>query len=315
MKKILLTLLLSFALILISHPLYAPWIWTPDNGWMNEKDMVLESPKSQWKKAEDLENQGDRNKAIRAYQALVKTYPTSPLAPKAQLKAAELYEQEGLLYDAFLTYQKLLENYPKEIDFENVLERQYNIGSLFVKGKKRNLWRFPILPARDKGIEILEILVKNAPYSDIAPDAQFYIATAYKRMGKYTEAIEAYEQVTLNYKDSPLYEEALYQMGWCNYKKSRGFDYDQLAAKESIILFNRFIEEFPDSNHTPKIKTLLGDLEGRESKRTLEIAQFYDKHGHKEAAIMYYNKIIEKDPDSEEAKIAIKRLDKLGATE
>lgn len=307
MKKIILVIIF----ILFSSPLYAPWIWTPESGWMNEKDIVKESPKSQWDHALELEKKAQYNNAIRAYKSLIKAYPTSPLAPKAQLKIGECYEHEGQLYEAFKAYQKLLENYPKETDFKDILKRQYKIGELFIKGKKRKLWRLPIIPAQDKGIEILEAIVKNAPYSEISPQAQFNIGTSYKRTGKLTEAIDAFNKVVNNYKDTPWYEEALYQLGLCNYKKSRGFSYDQLAAKEATKAFERFRKEFPQSRHMPKINKLLDELSGRQAKGVLEIARFYEKHKHKEAAIMYYKEILEKFPGTKEAEEAQERLKKL----
>lgn len=302
---------LVIVFILFSSPLYAPWIWTPEGGWMNEKDIVKESPKAQWDHAQELEKKEEYNNAICAYKSLIRAYPASPLAPKAQLKAAECYEREGLLYEAFQAYQKLLENYPKEIDLEDILKRQNRIGELFIKGKKRKLWRFPIIPAQDKGIEILETIVKNAPYSEISPEAQFNIGTAYKKTGKYTEAIEAFNKVVNDYKDTPWYEEALYQVGWCNHRKSRGFSYDQLAAKEAIKAFQRFVKEFPQSKHIPKINKLLDELSGGQAKGILEIARFYEKHKHRDAAIMYYKEIIEKFPETQEAKYAQARLQRL----
>lgn len=310
MKKISFITILTFY-ILSSSLLYAPWIWTPESGWMSEKDIVKESPKSQWDYAQEAEKKGEYNNAIRAYKSLIKAYPTSPLASKAQLKAAECYEHEGLLYEAFQAYQKLLENYPKETNLQEILKRQYRIGELFIKGKKRKLWRFPIIPARDKGIEILETIVKNAPYSEISPEAQFNIGTIYKKMGKYTEAVETFNKVINDYKDTPWYEEALYQVGWCNYKKSRGFSYDQLAAKEAERTFQKFLNEFPQSKHISKINKMLDELSGRQAKGILEIARFYEKHGHKDAAIMYYKEIIEKSPGTKEAGDAEERLQKL----
>lgn len=310
LKKIYFIIVLCL-LTLSSSYLYAPWIWTPESGWMNEKDIVKEAPKAQWEYAQEFEKKGKYNNAARAYNALVKTYPTSPFAPQAYLKAAECYEHEGLLYESFQAYQKLFENYPKEIDFEDILKREYRIGEMFIKGKKRTVFHLPIVPAVDKGIEILKTVINNAPYSKISPQAQFTIATTYKRMGKYTEAIEAYNKVVTDYKESPLYEEALYQAGWCNYKKSHGYLYDQLATKEAVQSFQRFVKEFPQSKHTPKINKLLNELSGRQAKGIFEIAYFYEIHGHKDAAIMYYKEVIEKSPGSEEAKEAEKRLKKL----
>lgn len=311
MLKNFLFILMLFSTLAYSSVLYAPWIWTPENGWMNQKDIVKETPKVQWEYAQDLEKKGEYNNAAHAYKALIKAYPTSPYAAQAQIKTAQCYEHEGFLYEAFKEYQALLENYPKEINFEDILKQELKIGEAYIHGKKRMLWRFPIIPAVDKGIEILEAIIKNAPYSDIAPEAQFSVGTAYKRQGKFTEAIDAYNKIITNYKDSPFYEEALFQIGWCNYQKSHGFSYDQMAAKEAEKYFQRFINEFPQSKHAPKINKLLNDLTGRQAKGIFEIACFYDNHNYREAAIMYYKEVSEKFPGTPEAQQAEKRLKKL----
>lgn len=310
-KKLVLVTVIFLILGFSASKAYAPWIWTPEGGWMNEKDIVKESPKAQWEYAKELEKKGEYNNTIRAYKSLIKAYPTSPLAARSQEKIAWCYEHEGQLYEAFKTYQKLIENYPKEIDFDSILKKQYHIGKLFVAGKKRKLWKIPIVPAIDKGIEILQTIVNNAPYSEIAPQAQFKIGLAYKKTGKLTEAIEAYNKVVREYSDTPWYEESLYQVGVCNYKKSRGSSYDQAAAKEAIITFQRFLKEFPQSKHIPKVKITLQTLEGRQAKGILEIARFYEKHKHHPAAILYYKELIEKFPKTMEAAEAKKRLDKL----
>lgn len=311
MKKYLLLLVSVIWLIFISQPAYAPWIWTPDGGWNNEKDLVQETPRAQWEHAQSLEEKHELNNAVRAYQALVKAYPTSPLAPQAQEKVAECYHQEGFYYKAFKAYQKLIENYPKEIDFEEILKSQYEIGKMFLSGKKRKLWRFSILPAYDKGIEIMQAVVDNAPFSAIAAQAQFQIGLGNKKTGKCAEAIAAFDVVVKNYPESPLYEEALYQIGICNYQKSRGAAYDNDAAKEAVKAFNRFQQEFPQSTHQDKINQTLGQLEGRQAASSLDIARFYEKHKHDKAAIMYYQETIDKFPGSEEAKFAQKRLELL----
>ncbi len=311
LKKSLLFLTIMASLLSISQPAYAPWIWTPDGGWANEKDLVQETPRAQWEHAQALEEKNELNNAVRAYQGLVKAYPTSPLAPQAQEKIAACYRKEGFYYKAFKGYQKLIENYPKEIDFDAVLQAQYEIGAMFLSGKRTKLWRFSILPAYDKGIEIMQTIVDNAPFAKIAPQAQFKIGLGNKKTGKYTEAIAAFEKVVENYPESPLYEESLYQIGICNYKESRGASYDKQAAKQATKAFHKFEKEFPQSAHRDKVQQALGQLEGRQAAGTLDIARYYDKHKHYKAAIMYYQETIDKFPGSEEAAYAQKRLEKL----
>ena len=311
MKKNHLIIITVILCMTFSRLAYAPWLWTPDGGWMNEKDLVKESPKAQLEHAQAQEEKGEYNNAARAYKSLIKAYPTSPLAAKAQENIANCYYSDNFLYKAFEAYQKLIENYPQEIDFDSILEKQYNIGILFITGKKRKLWRLPIVPAQDKGIEILQKVIDNAPFSQIAPKAQFKLALGYKRRKKYDKAIEAYKNVLKNYPESSFYEESLYQIGVCYYIESKGSSYDKLAAKEAITALTKFNSEFPESTHISKVKEYLENLEGRQSGGIYEIALFYEKNNHTKAAIKYYNNVIDSFPDTEEANKAKKRLEKL----
>lgn len=311
MKKTIFIITILFSFILISGKAYAPWIWTPDGGWMNEKDMVKDSSKTQWEYALSLEKEGKYNNAVRAYKALIKTYPTSPLAPQAGERIALCYEHEGELYEAFKTYQNLIENYPKEINFDNILKKEYRIGELFISGTKRKVFKLPIMPARDKGIDILKTVVSNAPFSEIAPQAQFKIAVTYMKMGKYTEASDAFKKLIEDYNNTPWYEESLYQAGMCDYKKSHGASYDQAATKDALKLLEKFEQEFPQSKHVIKVKSTLGELSGRQTKGLLSIARFYDSKGQYKAAIMYYNNVASKFPGTKNAEEARKRVEQL----
>lgn len=311
MVKKFILIIVSIIITGLPSTLYAPWLWTKESGWMNEKDVVKESPKAQWKHAQILEGEKKYNNAIRAYKSLIKAYPTSPLAAGSQKKIALCHERKGELYEAFKAHQKLIENYPTEIDFDSVLKDEYRIGELFISGKKRKVFKLPIIPAIDKGIEIMQTVVNNAPFSEIAPRAQSKIGLAYKKTGKLTEAIDAYNKVVLDYCDTPWYEEALYQLGWCNYKKSRGAWYDQESARSAVRIFKRFQKEFPQSKQISRVKKALDELEGRQADGILKIANFYKTHKHYKAAIAYYKELVEKFSDTKEAEEANRQLQRL----
>jgi len=310
-KKLVLIIVILFSIESFSAPVYALWTWTPKTGWMLDKDIAKQSPKAQWDYARNFEKKKQYGNAVRAYKVLSRVYPTSGLSALARQRIALCYQHNGDFYKAFKAYQDLIENCPKKIDFEFILEKEYQIGMLFVSGKKMKLWKFPILPARDKGIEILKTVVNNAPYSKIAPHAQFNIGTAYKKLHKLDKAIAAYNKVIEDYKDSPWYKESFYQIGLCNYIKSRGSLYNQAASKKSADIFHRFLNEFPNSNHTYKAKDALQKLEGRQANGILNIARFYERGKHKKAAVMYYKDVIKKFPGTKEAAEAKKKLEKL----
>ncbi len=171
----------------------ADWMWTPESGkWISEKNIEKKSAMMLYEQAQGLEQAGDMVKAIGTYRKLIKQYPASSIAPDAQYWIGHLLEEQGDYYKAFKEYQKVIENYPSYKKFNDILEREYQIGNLYLSGEKLKLLGMAILPAVDKSIEIFETIVRTAPYSPIASRAQFNIGDAYRKIKHYSEAVPEY---------------------------------------------------------------------------------------------------------------------------
>ena len=83
-------------------------------------------------------------------------------------------------------------------------------------------------------------LLSRYPQSDLAADAQFYIAETYAAEGKVAAADSAYATVSANYPTSPRAATALYKRGVAQQGAGR-----KTTARR---LFNELIEKFPDSD-------------------------------------------------------------------
>ena len=65
----------------------------------------------------------------------------------------------------------------------------------------------------DIAIDGFEAFLKDAPRAIQAPEAQFYIGSAYLNDGKYDKAVEAFDKVIRVYAGSPRVPEAYYRKG------------------------------------------------------------------------------------------------------
>jgi len=93
--------------------------------------------------------------------------------------------------------------------------------------------------------EMYEKVVKNGPYSDVAPQAQLKIGTAREKektfgfkTPDYAGAAKAYETAADRYYDRPqIAAEALFREGLAHQKQAQTAEYDQSTAGQAIATF------------------------------------------------------------------------------
>jgi outer membrane protein assembly factor BamD len=259
--------------------------------------------------ARDLESSGAQGDALSAYKRFIKKNPASPLAMQAQFRIAEILESEGESSKAFSAYQTLLTQYPDTPDFEKAVNRQVAIANDYLAGRKVKLLGFAILPGTERAEEMFASIIQNAPYSRNAPIAQFNLGLTYERQGRIPEAAKSYQAVLDRYPASAIADDALYQIGYIYMRLGEaGKSQDLSALVTAKNTFEDFLLQYPDSEKAPQARDNLQSLGSKESSDLLAIAQFYDRSKNHRAAAIYYNDVIRRLPDSEDATTARDRL-------
>ncbi len=270
-----------------------------------EKDPLL-----QMDKAEAFEREGETLRALNAYRQFLRAYPRSLMAPRAQMKVAELYEQEGEYERAYNEYGKYINKYKRGADFEKAVEAQYEIARLFLDGERIKFLGVRIIPATASAREMFEDIVKVAPYSKVAPKAQFGVGLALEKQGKFDKAVNNYEEILVKYPDNPIAADAQYQIGYVYFRQARS-GYDTKASSRARLAFEDFIARYPGSEKVAQAKENIALLSGERTSDSLKIAQFYDKQKNYKAAVIYYNEVIRLAPESQQSEIAKARIEEL----
>jgi outer membrane protein assembly factor BamD len=288
-------------------------VYRSDEGWTVEGDdtAVAGSAAEQMKKAEKMEENGQDSGAYKAYKALVKRYGQSFLAPKAQRKVGILLEKHGDYDKAFDAYNTYLTKYPQGEDFDSVVDAMFKIGKLFLEGQKRKVMGVPVGASMQRARVMFESIVKNAPFSKLAPLAQFNAGQALEKEGDYPKAIEAYQLVYTKYPNDPVAADALYQVGYVRAREAKEGSYDPATNKKAREAFEDFLARYPNSEKSAQARENITSLEGGINKNTLEIAKFYDKTKKFKAAVIYYNDVIKGQPGTPEADYAKGRIEAL----
>ena len=278
----------------------AALVWRKGEGWSWERAGVMSAtnPADQLKVAQDLQVKKDYRTAIDGYRRVISRWPLSSSAEDARLGLAECLSGIGYHYAAFQEYQKLIEKHPNTSHFDTVLQRQFEIGNLFLAGERQKAWGMRLLPSLDRTIEVYEKVVKNGPYSPVAAEAQFRIGLAYEKQKDYLAAVHAYEKLLERYSKHPLAEATQFQIGYAYKEESQRAEYDQNAANQAIAAFSDFLLRYPGSEKIPLAEQYRTALKEEQAKGLYHIGQFYEKNKQYKSAVIYYNDVIEKNSES-----------------
>ncbi|MCP3874859.1 MAG: outer membrane protein assembly factor BamD [Desulfobacteraceae bacterium] len=148
------------------------------------------------------------------------------------------------------------------------------------------------------------------PFSKYAILAELKIADAHFNLEEYDEAIFAYEEFEKMHPKNEAIPYVIYQTGLCWFKQLDTVDRDHTPAKNSLIQFNRLINQFPSDEYAkkskPNIKTCLDNISGHE----LYVANWYMKTKKYKAALKRYEYLVENYPDSKESQEALNKIPK-----
>jgi len=316
-RLVFLILLGAFA---VFYPLRspAPLVYTPGEGWHYESygssgAWRKDRAEDQLQVAQEAFDAGDHAMALRAGNYLLRKWPLSDYAPAAQFLVARCYELKGNDERAFKEYQKMFEQYPKSDKLKDALQQQYEIALRFLAGQRFRLWGYiPFFPNMEKTAGLFEKIVASAPYSDVAPDAQLKIGAAYEKKKAYPEAVDAYERAADRYYDRPkIAADALYNAGKVYTKQAATAEYDQGSAGQAIATFTDFMTLYPDDPRVPEVRDIILSLRNEQARGNFKIAEFYAKQKKWSGALIYYNEVVLRGPESPLAPIARERIDEI----
>jgi outer membrane protein assembly factor BamD len=311
-------LLLLAVLVFMPFRSPAPLVFVPGEGWYYES--AGETAKWQRPRAKDqleVAEQAFTNKdytiTMHAAHRVLRVWPLSDYAPRAAYLVGRCFEVQHKDEAAFNAYQDIIKQYPKSGQFDEVLTRQYEIANRFLDGEWFRLWNLiPLYPSMDETAKLFDTIVNDGPYTDIAPHAQLRIGAAREKQKDYSDAVKAYSTAADRYHDQPaIAADAMYRTGLAWEKQADTAEYDQGAAAQAISAYTDFITFYPDDKRVADSQKSIVKLRAEQVRGNFEIAKFYEA-GHKWAgAIVYYNAVLQLDPNSPLAAQARQRIDVL----
>lgn len=305
---------LAFFLLLSlpAAPSQAYWVWSPEAGkFVNPEEGEQDSAGEQYEYAMKFFRDKDYDKAEEELKSLLKRYRGAKIAPEAQYRLGVIYEEKNDYLKAFEAYKVIIESYPQSARAEEVIERQFKIGNLFLSGKKAKLMGLEILPSLSKACEVFESIVKNAPFSAYGDKAQYRLGLARKKQGQFDKAVEAFQAVVDNYPKSELAGEARYQLAETAYQRSNYQGRDERALDAAGSYVDSFLARGPESEAAEKASKLREEIDEKNAEKNYRIGLYYEKTKYLSSAIIYYRDVAKRYPSTRWGSKAQEKLQSL----
>lgn len=296
----------------------APLVYRAGEGWTYEPadgsgSWTRTRAKDQLDVAKEAFDKKDYKLSTKAGRRVVRVWPFSDYAPEAQYIVGRSYEERKIDEKAFKAYQDLVEKYPKSANYDEVVERQYQIATRYLAGQWFKLWGYiPFFSSMDKTVQMYEKLIKNGPYSEVAPKAQMDIGTAREKQSDFPAAVKAYEVAADKYHDrKQVAADALYKAGMAYLKQAKTAEYDQSVAGHAIGTFTDFMTLYPQDRRVPEVQKHIASLRTEQARGSMIVARFYEKKRQWNGALVYYNEVLIRDPQSKYAEEAKQRIEQI----
>jgi outer membrane protein assembly factor BamD len=293
----------------------APLYYTPGEGWYYEPygekaDWQRPRAKDQLDVAEQAFTNKNYSVTLHAAHRILRVWPVSDYAPRAEYLIGRCLETSHKDEAAFNAYEAIIQKYPRSDSYDDVLWRQYEIANRFLDGEFFRLWgAIPLYRSMDETAKLFSTIVTNGPYSDVAPRAQLKIGAAREKQKDYEAAVKAYETAADLYHNQPdIAADALYREGVAYQKQAATAEYDQSMASKAIAAFTDFKTLFPDDKRVPDAEKAIIALKAQQVEGSYKIAQFYEQGKKWAGAVVYYNQVLQLDPNSPYATPAAQRI-------
>jgi len=185
----------------------------------------------------------------------------------------------------------------KNITIEQDIQIKYDKGVEFFNKKKYS-----------RSAEEFKFIIMNDPGSEIARNSQYFLGESLYLQEEFIDAAIAFDQFARFPTNKFSIESARFRVCECTFKSSRKFNQDQSNSLDAIDQLQYFIEDFPLSEKIEKANDMINKLRSKIAQKDFETGRLYLKLEEYDAAIIYFQQVLNKYYDTsyaDEARISI----------
>ena len=264
--------------------------------FINGPKMATAADQLVW--AKFCEDSGKYSMARRAYDALVREWPTAEEAPIAQKAVADILLERELDYEeAFNEYRYLLDFYSLDCDCAAIAELMYKVAGL-MREEGRTIIFFRFANTVDVR-RAYEAVVLRAPGAGFVPQAMLTIASLRQDEQKYEDAVKVYENLRNLYPERPEALTALHLEAQVRMKLLELHGYNRTRVLDTAAFLRQALRgDLPDAMRED-FERWLSETSFLEEDEAYKAARFYDSRTRtKRSAINAYERFLREYPTS-----------------
>jgi outer membrane protein assembly factor BamD (BamD/ComL family) len=219
------------------------------------------------------------------------------------LKEAMLNFRRAKLYgEEFKCIETLLGSYSAQVDYAEMVNREYEIGNMYFKGHRDPaFWSFrwvPWLTEPDKTLKIYLKAIERAPFSPQAPKVKLRVACLYIDDGKIDKSLILLRNLIKNHPDSEITKFAYLELANALFQLAEKGDGDGKYNREATRLLEEFAKKYPKAPERDWVEKTLLKTKDIAAERLYTMAKFYYRIGRTEPAERYLSDVLIKYPDT-----------------
>jgi len=265
---------------------------------------------------DNAQRQLDAHRPVQAHDIVlpwIKANPHAPDRDRGIFILAQAYFDNGDRIWSFYECDHLLDDYPESRLFFMALELQYKIADDFLGSFRKKFLGLPILKMDDEAIEMLFRIQERSPGSPIAERSLLRTADYYYHTSQFDLAADAYGAYARAYPRSPDVPRVKLQQAFATLAQFRGPKYDATPLIDSRAMFRDIIERYPDLGREENLPEFIDRIDSTLATKMSWTADYYIRTGQLKSAVYVYRSLIKTYPNSRDAGLARKQLEKMPA--
>ncbi len=159
-----------------------------------------------------------------------------------------------------------------------------------------------------RAVDAFERLALEYPTFERAEEARFRVGEAYAGNEEYITAANEYLRFVSEYPRSDLADDARYRVCTAYRELSPDVQLDQEYTRAAIEHCQALIAYYPNSEYVPQAREIIGAMRNKLARKVLESGEYYFGRDAYDPAIVYYEDLLERFPESSSAPKALFRL-------
>lgn len=238
--------------------------------------------------------------AIKQFRMVTGSYAHTATGQEGHFYLAYSLYQQGEVEEASNSITDYLQTQNQPQHFEEAMQLKLDCAEAYRNGAKRRILGSNQLPkwlsGREHALEIYDEVILAMSNHPMGGYALYGKGDLLKQMKRYRESVECYQQLQKRFPRHSCTPDSYVAISKIYLQQSKAEIQNPNLFSLAEINYNKFLAAFPNDPKREVMEKDFNDLCEILAKNHLTTAQFFERTNKPEAALLYYQRSIEKYP-------------------